>query len=169
MWCVLLSWFVVRPGTPSGLHSLPKYDRIERSKMHDVDARKSSVMVGYAHADNHAAVPSWQPARAVPTRPASWRVQARRWPSGLDPPTQGGAKCERWSCWHLRQRQQRCHWFRFHTPTGTHACSGRSRALQREGASLPGLPRETAGGTSTPMELHHRTSRWASLRLYSRS
>ena len=46
----------------------------------------------------------------------------------------------------LRQRQQRLGCLRFHTPTGTHACSGRSRALQREGASLPGLPRETAGG-----------------------
>ena len=68
------------------------------------------------------------------------------WPSGLDPPTQGGEKCERWSCQHLQQRQQWLGCLRFHTPTGTHACSGRSRALQREGASLPGLPRETAGG-----------------------
>ena len=24
------------------------------------------------------------------------------WPSGLDPPTQGGEKCERWSCQHLQ-------------------------------------------------------------------
>ena len=46
----------------------------------------------------------------------------------------------------LQQRQQRLSCLRFHTPTGTHACSGRNRALQREGASLPGPPRETAGG-----------------------
>ena len=30
--------------------------------MHDVDARKWSVMVGYARARNHAAVPGWPPA-----------------------------------------------------------------------------------------------------------
>ena len=40
------------------------YDRIERSfeNMHDVDARKSLVTVGYARAHNHAALPGWPPA-----------------------------------------------------------------------------------------------------------
>ena len=84
-------------------------------------------MVGYVRAHNHAALPGWPACGAVPARPTGWRVQARRWPSGLDPPTQGGEKCERWSCQHLQQSgQQRLGCLRFHT----HACSGRSRALQ---------------------------------------
>ena len=40
----------------------------------------------------------------------------------------------------LRQRQHRLSCLRFHTPTGTHACSGRNRA------GNGGKRRETAGG-----------------------
>ena len=118
-------------------------------RRYDVDARKSSVTVGYARAHNHAAVPGWPPAGrcqrgrqaglcrrgvAKRARPAHARWRKMRTLELPAPPSR------------LQQRQQWLGWFRFHTPTGTHACSGRSRALQREGASLPGLPRATAGG-----------------------
>ena len=91
---------------------------------------------------------------AAPARPAGWPVQARRGQAGSTRPRKvaknanvGVAGVASTSTTvQLRQRQHRLSCLRFHTPTGTHACSGRNRALQREGASLPGPPRETAGG-----------------------
>ena len=72
------------------------------------------------------------------------------WPSGLDPPTQGGEKCERWSCWscqHLDYGAAPLAPAAVELPALPHA-HGHARVQRAQpcSAARGHQPRETAGG-----------------------
>jgi len=70
-------------------------------RMHDVEleSRRLRPLCARAQSRGNAQLAACEGGASAADKLA---FAGAKWPSGLDPPTQGGEKCERWSCQHLR-------------------------------------------------------------------